>query len=105
MYINNFPEKKKKKREDVLHFGEDTCNICHSKSDENLLCKTKSVFENNEGFMRKNILTLNRDKTEIKVFLKNSKSKFEQLHSNGIFVGTKTSCRHLGIMARIARVH
>ena len=42
MFINDFPEKLKK-REDVLQFADDTCIFCHSKSDENLLCK-KMVY-------------------------------------------------------------
>ena len=54
MYINDFPEKFKKKGEDVLHFPDDTCIICHFKSDENLLCKIKSVFENSDSYMRQN---------------------------------------------------
>ena len=70
MYINDFPEKMKK-REDVLQFADDTCISCHSKSDENLLCEINSVFENTDSYMRQNMLTLNRDKTEIVVFSKN----------------------------------
>ena len=57
-----------KKREDVLQFADDTCIICHSKSDENLLCEINSVFKNTESYMRQNMLTLNRDKTEIVIF-------------------------------------
>ena len=69
IYINDFPEKMKK-REDVLQFADDTCIICHSKSDENLLCEINSVFESTDSYMRQNMLTLNRDKTEIVVFFK-----------------------------------
>ena len=87
-----------KKREDVLQFADDTCIICHSKSDENLLCEFNSVFENTDSYMRQNMLTLNRDKTEIVVFSKNGKSKIEQFYYNGIFIEPKTSCRYLGIM-------
>ena len=87
-----------KKREDVLQFAEDTCIICHSKSDENLLCDINSVFENTDSYMRQNTLTLNRDKTEIVVFSKNGESKIEQFHYNGIFIEPKTRCRYLGIM-------
>ena len=60
LYINDFPEKMKE-REDVLQFADDTCIICHSKSDGNLLCKINSVFENTDSYMRQNMLTLNRD--------------------------------------------
>ena len=74
IYINDFPEKMKK-REDVLQFADDTCIICHSKSDENLLCEINSVFESTDSYMRQNMLTLNRDKTEIVVFSKNGESK------------------------------
>ena len=70
MYINNCPEKMKK-REDVLQFADDTRIICHSKSNENLLCKINSVFENTDSYMRQNMLTLNQDKTEIVFFFKN----------------------------------
>ena len=48
--------------------------------------------------MRQNMLTSNRDKTEIVVFSKNGESKIEQIHYNGIFIEPKTSCRYLGIM-------
>ena len=48
--------------------------------------------------MRQNMLTLNRDKTEIVVFSKNGESKIEQFHYNGILIEPKTSCRYLGIM-------
>ena len=97
-YINDFPEKKAKKREDVLQFADDTCIICHSKFDEYLLCEVNSVFENTDSCMRQNMLTLNRDKTEIVVFSKNGESKIEQFHYNGIFIEPKTSYRYLGIM-------
>ena len=92
MYINDFPEKMKK-REDVLQFADDTCIICHSKSDENLLCEINSVFENTDSYMRQITLTLNRNKTEIVVFSKKGESKIEQFHYNGIFIEPKTSCR------------
>ena len=59
-----------KKREDVLQFADDTCIICLSKSDENPLCEINSVFESTDSYMRQNMLTLNRDKTEIVVFFK-----------------------------------
>ena len=59
-----------KKREDVLQFADDTCIFCHSKSDENVLCEFNSVFENTDSYMRQNMLTLNRDKTEIVIFSK-----------------------------------
>ena len=97
IYINEFPEKMKK-REDVLQFADDTCINCHSKSDENLLCEINSVFESTDSYMRQNMLTLNRDKTEIVAFSKNGESKIEQFHYNGIFIEPKTSCRYLGIM-------
>ena len=84
-----------KKREDVLQFADDTCIICHSKSDENLLCEINSV---SDSYMRQNMLTLNRDKTEIVIFSKNGESKIEQFHYNGTFIEPKTSCRYLGIM-------
>ena len=61
IYINDFPEKMKK-REDVLQFADDTCIICHSKSDENLLCEINSVYESTDIYMRQNMLTLNWDK-------------------------------------------
>ena len=67
VYIINFSEKMKK-REDALQFADDTCIICHSKSDENLLCEINSVFENTDSYMRQNMLTLNRDKREIVFF-------------------------------------
>ena len=51
--------------------------------------------------MRQNMLTLNRDKTEIVVFSKNGESNIEQFHYNGIFIEPKTSCRYLGIMIDI----
>ena len=54
MYINDFPEKMK---EDVFQFADYTCIICHSKSDENLLYKINSVFENTDSYMRQNMLT------------------------------------------------
>ena len=63
MYINDFLEKMGKK--DVLQFADEACIICHSKSDENLLCEIKSVCENIDSFMRQNMLTLNRYKPEI----------------------------------------
>ena len=97
VYINDFPEKMKK-REDVLQFADDTCIICHSKSNENLLFKINSVFENTDSYMRQNLLTLIRDKTVIVVFSKNGESKIEQFHYNGIFMEPKTSCCYLGIM-------
>ena len=87
-----------KKREDVLQFADDTCIICHSKSNENLLCEINSVFENTDSYMRQNKLTLNRDKTEIVVFSKNGESKIEQFHYNGISIEPKTSFRYLGIL-------
>ena len=52
IYINDFPEKMKK-REDVLQLADDTSIICHSKSDENLLCEINSVFENTELYEAK----------------------------------------------------
>ena len=96
MYINDFPEKMKK-REDVLQFSDETCVVCHSKSGKNLLCEINSVFENTDSYMRQNMLTLNQNKTEIVVFSKNGESKIEQFHYNGIFMEPK-SCRYLGIM-------
>ena len=59
-----------KKREDVLQFADDTCIIWQSKSNENHLCEINSVFENTDSYMRQNMLTLNRDKTEIVIFSK-----------------------------------
>ena len=97
MYINDFPEKMKK-RGDVFQFADDTCIICHSKSDENLLCENNSVFENTDNYMRQNMLNLNRDKTEIVVSSKNGEWKIEQFHYIGNFIEPKTSCRYLGIM-------
>ena len=97
IYINDFPEKMKK-REDVLQFADDTCIICQSKSDENLLCEINSVFESTDSYMRQNMLTLNRDKTEVVAFSINGVSKIEQFHYIGIFIEPKTSCRYLGIM-------
>ena len=87
-----------KKREDVLQFADDTCIICHSKSNENFLCEINSVFESTDIYMRQKMLTLNRDKTEIVVFSENGASKIEQFHYNGIFILPKTSGRYLGIM-------
>ena len=75
-----------------------TCIICHSKSAENLLFEINNVFENTESYMSQNMLTLNRDKTEIEVFSRNGESKIEQLHYNGIFKEPKTNCRYLDIM-------
>ena len=49
--------------------------------------------------MRQNMLTLNRDNTEIVVLSKNGESKIEQLHYNRTFIEPKTSCRFLGIMS------
>ena len=77
IYINDFPEKMKK--EDVLQFADDTCIICHSKSDENLLCEINSVFESTDSYTRQNMLTLNRDKTEIVVFQKVVNQKLNNL--------------------------
>ena len=94
-----FP-RKIEKGEDVLQFADDTCIICHSKSDENLLCKNNGVFENTERYMRQNILTFYPDKTEIVVFSKNGESKIEQFHHNRIFIEPKTNCRYLGIMIK-----
>ena len=65
---------------------------------KNLLCAINSVFENTDSYMSQNMLTLNRDKTEIVVFSNNGESKIEQFHYNGIFIEPKTSCRYLGIM-------
>ena len=96
-YINEFPEKMKKE-EDVLQVTDDTCIICHSKSNENLLCEINRVFKNTDSYMRQKMLFLNRDKTEFVVFSKTGESKIEQLHYNGIFIEPKTSCRYLGIM-------
>ena len=56
------------------------------------------MFENTDSYMRENMLSLNRDKTEIVVFSKNGESKIEQFHYNGIFIEPKSSCRYLGIM-------
>ena len=97
LYINDFPEKMKK-REDVLQFADYTCIICHSKYNENLLCEINIVFESTDSYMRQNMLTLNRDKTEVVVFSKSGESKIEQFHYNGIFIEPKTNCRYLGIM-------
>ena len=47
-----------------------TCIICHFKFDENLLCEINSIFESTESYMRRNMLTLNRDKTESVFFFK-----------------------------------
>ena len=41
--------------------------------------------------MTQNMLTLNRDKTEIVFFPKNGESNIEQLHDNGIFIEPETS--------------
>ena len=79
------------KKEDVIQCADDACIICHSKSDENLLCEINSEFENTDSYMTQNMLTLNRDKTEIVVFPKNGESKIEQLHDNGIFIEPETS--------------
>ena len=49
------------------------------------------------SYMRQNMLTLNRHKTDFVVFLKNDESKIEQLHYNGIFIEPKTSCHYSGI--------
>ena len=99
------------KKEDVLQFWEVIQSFqgevlqglqrgfySHSKSDENLLFEINSVFEHTDSYMRQNMLTLNRDKTEIVIFSKNGESKIEQLHYNGNFKEPKTSCRYLGIM-------
>ena len=69
-FHNVYQRYPRKNEEDVLQFAEDTCIICHSKSDENLFCKINSVFEHTDSYMRQNMLTLNRDKTEIVVFQK-----------------------------------
>ena len=97
MYINDFAEKMKK-REDVLQFADDSCIICHSKFDHNLLCEVNSVFENTDSYMRQNMLTLNRDRTKFVIFSKNGESKIEKLHYHGFFIEPKTSCHYLGIM-------
>ena len=77
-----------------------TCIICHSKFDENLLCEVNSVLGHTNSYMRQNMLTLNRDKTEIVLFSRIGESKIEQLLYNGIFIEPKTSCRYLGIMIK-----
>ena len=67
--INDFPEKMKK-RQDVLQFADNTCIICHSKSDEILLCELNSVFKITDNYMKQNMQTLTKDKTEFVVFQK-----------------------------------
>ena len=69
MYIIDSPEKMKK--EHVLQFAYDTGMISNSKSDENLLFKINSVFQDPDSYIRQNMLTLNRDKREFVVFSKN----------------------------------
>ena len=69
-YVYQRFSRKNKKREDVLQFADDTCIICHSKSDENIFCEISSAFEHTYNYMRQIMLTLNRDKTKIVVFQK-----------------------------------
>ena len=59
-------------------------------------CEINSVFESTESYMRQNMLTLNRDKTEIVFFFQ--KMVNQKLNQKGIFIEPKTSCRYLGIM-------
>ena len=83
-----FPNKNDIKRR---RFTVCRCIFGHSKSksDEILLWEIISVFEHTDSYTRQNMLTLNRDQTEIVIFSKNDESKIEQLHYNGIFIEPK----------------
>ena len=77
---------------DVLHVtpkrqnGSTTSNVT----------KIDSIFQKTDNYLKQNMLTLSRDKTEGLVFPQKNQHHIEQFHYNGN-TKPKVSCRYLGL--------